>query len=88
MEALIDVEYIVGHTRYGYYKFNIPDNKIPEWNEYINLLKSDILSKEADLRLDELSDEFSQYRELIVTDYCIDDVGPMIINSYSIKFDK
>ena len=48
MKALIDVEYVVGHLRYGYYEFNIPDNKIEEWYEYINLLKSDVLSEEAD----------------------------------------
>ena len=88
MKAQIDVEYVIGHLRYGYYEFNIPDNKIEEWYEYINLLKSDVLSEEADLRLDELSDEFSEYRKLIVTDYSIEDIGPMIINSYSIKFDK
>ena len=88
MKAQIDVEYVIGHLRYGYYEFNIPDNKIEEWNEYINLLKSNVLSKEANLRLDELSDEFSKYRELIVTHCSVEDVGPMIIDSYSIKFDK
>ena len=81
MKVLIGLEYIIGRTKYGCYEFNIPDNKITEWNEYIKLLKLDVLSEEEDLRLDELSQEFSQYKKLIVTEYDIDDIGPMIIDS-------
>ena len=88
MKFLIDTEYVAGHLRYGYYEYDIPDNMLKEWEEYINLEKLSqefVLSETEDNRLDELNDLFSDYRKLIVSDYEIDDIGPLVINSLSNK---
>jgi hypothetical protein len=85
MIAEIDVEYIMGHIRYGHYQFDIPEQKISKWNKYISLLqRKDYLTKEEDNEFDLLQDEFDEYKKIIVEDFRVEDVGPMIPASYRI----
>lgn len=87
MIAQIDVEYIAGYTRYGHYQFDIPEQKIPKWNRYISLLqRKNCLTEEEDNEFDILQDEFDDYKEIIIDDFRIEDVGPMIPASYRIIF--
>ena len=85
MIAEIDVEYIIGHTRYGYYQFNIPEQKISKWKKYISLLqRKDHLTKEEDNEFNLLQNEFDEYKRIIVEDFSVEGVGPMIPASYRI----
>ena len=87
MIAEIDVEYIMGHTRYGYYQFDIPEQKISKWNRYIFLLqRKDYLTKEEGNEFDLLQDEFDEYKKIIVEDFRVEEIGPMIPASYRIIF--
>lgn len=82
MKILIGVDYVVGRLCSGHYEFNIPDNEIEKWKEYIYLLKKENISEEEDLKLEQLEDDFYSYRKFILDDYDIDDIGPLLLDSY------
>lgn len=82
MKILIDVDYVVGRLCSGHYEFNIPDNEIEKWKEYIYLLKKENISEEDDLKLEQLEDDFYLYRQFFIDDYDIDDIGPLLLDSY------
>lgn len=82
MKILIDVDYVIGRLCEGHYEFNIPDNEIEKWKEYIYLLKKENISEEENLKLEQLEEDFYSYRKFILDDYDIDDIGPLLLDSY------
>ena len=61
MKIIADIDYVVGHLRYGHYELKLNDE---EYNEYKNLSEEDKISWIKD-------------GDLIIDDYRIYDIGPI-----------